>query len=233
MEKDAASIVGPSPRNGFFPARFACFGPFYLDTCHEQLYRDKLPVKLFGKPVKLLRKLIESSNKIVSRDELYRELWAGKPQAAINANLCTTLNKLRKALGDSPSQPLYVETLPGRGYCFMAPVQYLDSPPGENSVVSPVKAQKVSALRRVLSWRRRHVYPDANSVMVLITAMLVGFGSSVLWVEGIRARSVAGLAKVSLVAAAMAAMVLATARLISRSRKAVAKAMPGRHYSDH
>lgn len=233
MEKDAASIVGPSLHKGPSPPRFACFGPFYLDTCHELLYRDKLRVKLFGKPIKLLRKLIESSSEIVSRDELCRELWAGRPQDAIDANLHTNLNKLRKALGDSSSQPLYIETLPGVGFCFMAPVQYLDSPPPENSVASPLKAQRVSASRRVLSWQRRHMHPDANALMVLITATLVGFGGSLVWVEGIRARSLVGLVKVSLVAAAIAAMVLATARLISRSRKTVAKAMPGRHYSDH
>lgn len=232
MEKDVVSIVGPSPHKVPFPARFACFGPFYLDTCHDLLYRDKSRVKLFGKPIKLLRKLLERSSEIVSRDELGLELWGSKPQAAIDANLTTTLNKLRKALGDSSSQPLYIETLSGAGYCFVAPVQYLDSPPYENSVVSPLNAQKVSASRRVLSWQRHNLHPNANAVMVLITATLVGFGGSLVWVEGIRARSVAGIVTVSLVAAAIAAMVLSTARLISRTRKTVAKAMPNGHASD-
>lgn len=73
----------------------------------------------------------------------------------------------------------------------------------------------------------------ASAVAVLVTATFVGFGVSFVWVEGIRARSVAGLVLVSMVAAATAAMASATTRLISRSRKSVAEALPSVRSSDH
>ena len=73
----------------------------------------------------------------------------------------------------------------------------------------------------------------SGAAMVLITATFVGFGVSFVWVEGIRARSVAGFALVSMVAAATAAMVSATTRLISRSRKTVAEASAAGRSSDH
>lgn len=238
LEKDAASIVGPPGPERPFPARFVCFGPFCLDTSREQLFLDQSQVNLLGKPIKLLIKLLEKPNEIVSRDALSRQLWAVEPDTTVYANLATTLNNVRRALGDSTSQPKYIETVRDAGYRFMGPVEWLEScqlpsrinPPV--SAASPRKTVKVSALRRVLFRVGRRMFPDASAVMVLFTAILVGFGVSFVWVDGIRARSVTGLVLVSMVAAASAAMVTATARLISRSRRTVAQVIPGECSSD-
>ena len=239
IEKDAASIVGPSGHEGPFPARFVCFGPFYLDIIREQLFLETSRVNLFGKPIKLLIKILEKPNEIVLRDELCRHLWAAEPDSTVYANLFTTLNKVRRALDDSTSQPKYIETVRDVGYRFMMPVQYLNSRPLPSrmnppaSAASPRRTLKVAALGRVLSRLGRRMFPHSSAAMVLVTATFVGFGVSFVWVEGIRARSVEGLAFVSMIAAAIGAMVSATARLISRSRKTVAEAMPGDRSSDH
>ena len=234
-EKDAALIVRPSGHWGSFPARFVCFGPFCLDTSREQLLLDESLVNLFGKPIKFLIKILEKPNEIVSRQELCRHLWAAEPDTTACANLSTTLNKVRTTLGDSISQPKYIETIRDVGCRFIAPVQYLASrpmPSSTNPAVSPPKALKVLALGRVLSRLGHRIFPHLRSVMVFVTATFVGFGVSFVWVEGIRARSVAGVVFVSMVAAATAAMVSATTRLIARPRKTVAEATPGGRFSD-
>ena len=235
MERDAASIVGPSAHAAPFPARFACFGPFYLDVIREQLFEDKSQVSLIGKPIKLLLKILEKPNEIVSQHELCRHLWAAEPDATVCSNLSTTLNKVRRALGDATSQAKYIETVRDLGYRFIAPVQYCDSrplPSNADPAISPPKASKVSALERVLFRLGRHIFADLRAVLVFVTATFVGFGVSFVWVEGIRARSVAGLVLVLLVAAATTTMVSATTRLISRSRKTVAEGTPDGRSSD-
>ena len=239
MEKEAASIVGRSGHEGPFPARFVCFGPFYLDISREQLFRDQLRVNLFGKPVKLLIKILEKPNEMVLRDELCRYLWAAEPDATVSANLSTTLNKVRRALDDSTSQPKYIETVRDVGYRFMAPVQYLHTCPLPSNInppvpaVSPHQTLQVAAFGRVLSLLGRRRFSHASAIMVLVTATFVGFGVSFVWVNGIRARSVAGLVVVSMVAATTAAMASATTRLISRSRETVAEALPDGRSGDH
>ena len=238
MENEPASIVRPSSHEGPFSARFVCFGPFCLDKIREQLFLDSSRVNLLGKSIKLLIKILEKPNEIVSRDELCRHLWAVEPDTAAYANLATTLNKVRGALDDSTSQPKYIETVRDLGYRFIMPVRYSDSRPLPSinppvSAVSPPKTLKVSALGRILSRLARRMFPHSSAVMVLVTATLVGFGVSFVWVEGIRARNVAGLVLVSMVAAATGAMVSATTRLISRSRKTVAETMSDDRPGDH
>lgn len=239
MENEAASIVGPSGHEGPFPARFVCFGPFCLDKIREQLFLDTSRVNLFGKPIKLLIKILEKPNEIVLRDELCRHLWAVEPDTAAYANLATTLNKVRGALDDSTSQPKYIETVRDLGYRFIMPVRYSDSRPLPSSInppvsaVSPPKTLQVSALGRILSRLAGRMFPHSSAVMVLVTATFVGFGVSFVWVEGIRARNVAGVVFVCMVAAATGAMVSATTRLISRSRKTVAEAMTDDRPGDH
>jgi DNA-binding winged helix-turn-helix (wHTH) protein len=221
MEGDAVSVEAPSARESRFPARFVCFGPFYVDINTDQLYRSDSLVKLSGKPIKLLLKVIERRNEIVFRDELCRDLWAAEPDATINANLTTTLTKLRKALGDSASEPIYIETIPRLGYSFKAPVQYSHfhlQPLNHNVAVSPLRPMN-SALRQVLYWMRCRRLVYSSVVILLITSTVVGSGASLVWVEGIRARSVTGLALVSFLAVAIAAMVFTSARLIFRSRQ--------------
>lgn len=224
LEKDAASTERPSAHEGRFPARFVCFGPFYLDVSREQLFLGESKVNLFGKPLKLLMKILERPNEIVLRDELCRHVWAAEPDTTLDANLSTTLNKVRTALSDPTSQPKYIETVRDSGYRFIAPVEYLDSCPLPSSRNRPVpETSQVSGLGQAHFSR---LFPPASAVMVFLTASLVGFGVSFVWAEGIRARSVAGLVFVSMIAAATAAMVSATTRLISRSRKTVAGVMP-------
>src|SRR6266403_1930837 len=84
------------------PARYIGFGTFHLDLKKEELFKDG------------------------TRVELRMQLWPSDTHVNYDANVNTTVNKLRQVLGDSPDQPAFVDTIPRKGYCFVAKVEYAD-----------------------------------------------------------------------------------------------------------
>jgi DNA-binding winged helix-turn-helix (wHTH) protein len=110
------------------PARYVCFGPFHLDLKKEELFKDGARVKLQGKVYQALLALLQKPGEIVTREELRLQLW---PDAHVNydANVNTTVNKLRQVLGDSTDQPAFVETIPRKGYSFVGKVEHVDGAP--------------------------------------------------------------------------------------------------------
>src|SRR5713226_909675 len=105
------------------PAPRVVFGPFEYDDLSGDLSKYGTPLRLQGKPLQILSLLVARSGQVISRDELQRHLWEGTTFVDFEQGLNSAVNKLRQTLGDSADQPRYVETLPGRGYRFIAPVQ--------------------------------------------------------------------------------------------------------------
>jgi DNA-binding winged helix-turn-helix (wHTH) protein/Tfp pilus assembly protein PilF len=99
----------------------ACFGAFTLDAANRELRKSGEPVTIQGKPLELLIVLVERSGSIVSREELCRNLW-GNFSGDLDDNLNHAVKKLREALEDSADQPRFIQTVPRRGYRFLAPV---------------------------------------------------------------------------------------------------------------
>jgi DNA-binding winged helix-turn-helix (wHTH) protein len=110
------------------PARYICFGAFHLDKKKEELFKDGTRVKLQGKVYQALVALLQKPGEIVTREELRLQLWPLDTHVNYDANVNTTVNKLRQVLGDSPEQPLFVDTIPRKGYSFVGKVDYLDQP---------------------------------------------------------------------------------------------------------
>src|SRR5713226_9645464 len=106
------------------PARYACFGAFQLDLRKEELFKDGARVKLQGKVYQALRALLQKPGEIVTREELRLQLWPTDTHVNYDANVNTTVNKLRQVLGDSPDRPAFVETIPRKGYSFVAKVEF-------------------------------------------------------------------------------------------------------------
>lgn len=98
------------------------FGVFEIDEANRELRKQGTKIKLHEKPFQLLILLLEHAGKIVPREDVRRRLWPADTFVDFDANLKTTLNKLRQVLGDSADTPLYIETIPRRGYRFLAPV---------------------------------------------------------------------------------------------------------------
>src|ERR1700687_5975242 len=119
------------------PARYVCFGTFYLDLKKEELFKDGTRVKLQGKVYQALLALLQKPGEIVTREELRMQLWASDTHVNYDANGNTTVNKLRQVLGDSPDQPAFVHTIPRKGYSFVAKVEYVDKPVAPQAPLAP------------------------------------------------------------------------------------------------
>ena len=113
---DRRSHLGQKADN---PQRYT-FGPFDLDTEEHTLLRAGDPITLPPKCFDLLCVLIRSHGRLIEKDQLMRLLW---PNTFVEeANLSNLIAVLRKALGDSPSQSQYIQTVPKLGYRFAAPI---------------------------------------------------------------------------------------------------------------
>src|SRR5437868_6969005 len=99
------------------------FGPFEYDDLSGKLRKGGTLIRLQGKPLQILLLLVNRPGQVIGRDELQRHLWEGTTFVDFEQGLNSAVNKLRQTLGDSADQPRYVETLPGRGYRFIAPIQ--------------------------------------------------------------------------------------------------------------
>jgi DNA-binding winged helix-turn-helix (wHTH) protein len=99
------------------------FGPFRLEVGERLLLRDGSPVPLPPKAFALLAVLVERSGRLVTKDELLREVW---PATFVEeANLSYTVSVLRKAMADEAEPHRYIETVPKGGYRFREPVHAL------------------------------------------------------------------------------------------------------------
>ena len=99
------------------------FGPFTFDKALGKLSKYGTLIRLRGMPLKILHHLVERPGEVVSREELQRLLWNGTAFGDFEQGLNSAVNVVRKTLSDSADQPRYIETLPGQGYRFIAPVR--------------------------------------------------------------------------------------------------------------
>jgi Tol biopolymer transport system component/DNA-binding winged helix-turn-helix (wHTH) protein len=111
------------------------FGVFELDASSGELRRNGTLVKLREQPASILLLLLEHAGQMVTREQLRQHLWPSDTFVDFDHSLNSAVMKLREALGDSADKPLYIETIPRKGYRFVAPV----SQPGDtqNGGVSP------------------------------------------------------------------------------------------------
>jgi Tol biopolymer transport system component/DNA-binding winged helix-turn-helix (wHTH) protein len=107
------------------------FGVFELDAWSGELRRNGTLVKLREQPASILLLLLEHAGQMVTREQLRQHLWPSDTFVDFDHSLNSAVMKLREALGDSADKPLYIETIPRKGYRFVAPVsQSGDTPNG-------------------------------------------------------------------------------------------------------
>lgn len=98
------------------------FGPFEADLPSQELRKRGTRLRLPRQSFQILKMLLERPNKLVTRDELRQTLWSSDTFVDFDHSLNAAINRLRDALGDDAENPQYIETLPRRGYRFIAPV---------------------------------------------------------------------------------------------------------------
>jgi len=164
------------------PSHFIRFGGFYLDLQREALFKDGARVKLQGKVYQALVALIEHAGEIVTREALRMRLWPEGTYVNYDANVNTTVNKLRQILGDSVEQPIFVNTIPRLGYSFVGKIEYLEQPLKlremcEKKSASSASPEDSSRGRfAFLRWSVGSRWLTAGIVGLLIFGMLLGAG---------------------------------------------------------
>ena len=99
------------------------FGPFEADLRTGKLRKNGIRIRLGEQPFQILTALLERPGELVSREELRRLLWPGDTFVEFDDSLNSAVKRLRDALGDAARNPRCIETLPTRGYCFIATVE--------------------------------------------------------------------------------------------------------------
>lgn len=180
---DESSDSIPVAVSGTLRARYIRFAPFTYDLRRQALYRDGVCVKLPTKVHEILLILIEKSGEIVSRETLRERLWPADVHVNFDANVNTTVNKLRQILGDSPEEPVFIETIPRQGYSFIAKVEYNDTAPPGLIRPKPLpgaplpNAAESNEHASFLESVRHSKWFTAGVVVLFILGMLVGAGA--------------------------------------------------------
>jgi len=139
------------------------FGNFEVDTSAGELRRSGIKLKLSGQPFDVLLALLDKPGQVVTREELHDKLWSQDTFVDFEHGLNKAINKVREVLGDSADNPRFVETLPRRGYRFLAPVV--------NHISADAAVENPSAEPQ--PWRRIGLWASAGAVAILIIASAI------------------------------------------------------------
>jgi len=158
------------------------FGPFELNTGDESLARNGTRVKVQDLPYRLLIMLVERPGEIVTREEVRQRLWPENTFVEFDNSLGVAIRKVRDALNDDADTPCYVETLPRRGYRFVAPVTVLSSEAAAQpaEILTPIAGvgiRNTSTPTVLNSHGYRRYWVIAASVLALVGAAVYGFRS--------------------------------------------------------
>lgn len=178
------STAGEAGRAVTFPSRYVRFGPFQVDQHRQEVSKNGVRLKLQGKVYQVLLALIEKQGEVVTREELRYRLWPADTHVNYDANVNTTVNKLRQALGDSSDKPLYIETIPRKGYCMVVPAEFADVPvtvtaatPANSSKGKSQQAETAEGLPKPELWITLGV------IGLILAGMLLGAGIAKLWMS--------------------------------------------------
>ncbi len=111
----------------FSPSDILRFGVFQVNLGARELRKHGVPIRLPGQPFCILSILLEKPGEVISREEIRRRLWSADTFVDFEHSLNSAIKKLRAALGDSPDNSRYVETIPRVGYRFVAPVEQVSA----------------------------------------------------------------------------------------------------------
>ncbi len=147
------------------PTPVICFGQFELDAANGELRKAGIPLKIHPQPFRVLLLLAERPRRTVTRDEIQQCLWGDNTFVDFERGINSCVNQIRAVLGDDPEKPRYVETLPRKGYRFVAPVtSKLCVEPASlsaaNVPVGTLQLQSAAAELHTQDRSRIHVVPE-------------------------------------------------------------------------
>lgn len=217
---DFANFAGVDMAASTPTDRVLRFGDFELDVCAGQLRKHGVKLRLQGQPLQVLAVLLKHAGDVVTRDELRSQIWSADTFVDFDHSLHNAIARLRETLGDSAETPRYIETLPRRGYRFIAPVEKEEAPdpsgsaneapPREVPVVAARSMPRVFLVTSVVAllvgtpafWLVRtgahptSAAPRLNSIAVLPLDNLSGDPSEEFFADGLTDQLITDLARV-------------------------------------
>jgi len=191
------------------------FGAFEIDLKAFELRKHGLRLRLPEQPFQILAILLEKPGEAVTRDEIRNRLWPGDTFVDFDHGLNNAVMRLREVLGDSSEHPRFIETLPRRGYRFIAPIEEIhpqgvsgrssDQVEGQTiAPVAPVEATGTSVpnAKQSMLWANYKNWltlPRIGLLSLLVLALAVGSGLAVHFVRGMEAGRVNSAHTMSLV----------------------------------
>jgi TolB-like protein/DNA-binding winged helix-turn-helix (wHTH) protein/Tfp pilus assembly protein PilF len=173
--------------------RLIRFGTFELDLRSGELQKQGRKIRLEGQPVQVLVCLLDNPGELVTREELHRRLWPADTFVNFEHGLNAAVKRLRRALNDSADNPRFVETLPRRGYRFIAPIQAISGPGAAPAAPLTVTAAELNPIQEELEASDEDRADPAAQVpavvnrqwrrgwILLPAAFIVVFGIVVVW----------------------------------------------------
>jgi TolB-like protein/DNA-binding winged helix-turn-helix (wHTH) protein len=217
-----AELAGLAMASSAPAADKLCFDAYELDVRAGELRKHGVKLRLQGQPLQILAALLERPGDVVTREELRSQIWPADTFVDFDHSVHNAIARLREVLGDSAETPRYVETLPRRGYRFIAPVRAVEIPlpvpstPSDRPievrsgvVVRPSKSQTLLAFAMLTVvvvasalWLERtpnrptSAAPRLDSIAVLPLDNLSGDASEDFFVDGMTDQLITDLAKV-------------------------------------
>ena len=172
--------------------RYIRFGSFQIDQQREEVTQNGSRLKLQGKVFQILLALLEKPGEVVTREELRQRLWPAETLVNYDANVNTTVNKLRQTLGDSSDKPLYIETVPRKGYCFVGQPEFSDHLATSHPLTTISTTPAAAATGRASADPRHAPSGDPKAadssfwvtlgvIGLVLAGMLLGAGIATLW----------------------------------------------------
>jgi eukaryotic-like serine/threonine-protein kinase len=157
------------------------FGIFEVDTTAGELRRKGMVVRIQDQPFRVLTVLLDARGRILSKEELRAQVWASDIHVEIDGALSVAVAKLREALGDNATNPRFIETVPRRGYRFIAVVESIDTakvadPASIVSAATPLVEQKPNDSPRL----RKTALRNSAAAAVFV---LLGVFATYIWMR--------------------------------------------------
>ncbi len=128
------------------------FGIFELDEANAQLRRAGVLIKLTPRQFRLLHLLVRNPGQVITREAIQKEIWDADTFVDFQRNLNVCVAQLRAAIGDDSEAPRFIETVPRRGYRFVAPVTLLPAAAGEAPAIPAASYGPMRRTRKTAAW---------------------------------------------------------------------------------
>lgn len=170
-------------------ARLLRFGDFELDVRTAELRKRGVKLRLQGQPLQVLAALLNRAGDVVTREELRAQIWAPDTFVDFEHSLHNAIARVREVLNDSAETPRYIETLPRRGYRFIAPVDAV----GTQSESRPVQSEQPHEVPAGTQPTKSRKFLTA----AILAPLLIGFA---IWLARVSSRATTATSRLNSIA---------------------------------